>query len=91
VQQQLANLGRSLTSARRSGSSSSSSTNVQQQQVVAAVGSGTNGSSSSSSSWLSEASDSERRAQASHELRDLMIREVGEQVAEQKRQEQQAM
>jgi hypothetical protein len=87
VQRQLANLGGSLTSARRSTSSRGSSRVRRQQQVAAAVGSEGDGGSS----WLSGASDSERRAQASHELRDLMIQEVGEQVAEQMRQEQQAV
>jgi hypothetical protein len=50
---------------------------------------GKDSSSSSSSIWLGEGSDSEQRAEASHALRALMIEEVGEQVAEQKRLEQQ--
>jgi hypothetical protein len=95
VQRQLASLGGSVitsaTSRRTSGSSSTR--RQQQQQVVGAAGSegiSSSSSSGSSGSWLSEASDSERRADASHELRELMIQEVGQQVAEQKRQEQQA-
>jgi hypothetical protein len=72
------------------GSSSRRSRREQQQTPVGAAASSSS-SSGSSGGWLAEATDSERRAQASHELRDLMRREVAEQVAEQKRLEQQVL
>uniref|UniRef100_A0A383VMW8 Amine oxidase domain-containing protein n=1 Tax=Tetradesmus obliquus TaxID=3088 RepID=A0A383VMW8_TETOB len=85
VQRQLGQLAGSVASSSSSSSSSSRRRGTSMRPADTSSSSG-----SSSGGWIREAGDSERRAQASHELRDLMRAEVAEQVGEQKRVEQQA-